>query len=113
MMECNWADEFTGAVTICNLNGNVVYMNNRAAELFQNYGGISLVGKSLLDCHPESARTRLLQLLESGESNVYTIEKNGVKKILHQTPWFKDGRRCGMIELSLEIPFDIPHYIRS
>jgi hypothetical protein len=113
MTECAWVDEFVGAVTICNLSGIVVQMNNRAAELFSRHGGKSLIGQSLLDCHPEPARTKLLRLLQSGESNAYTIEKNGLKKLIYQAPWFKDGRRCGMIELSLEIPFDMPHFIRQ
>jgi transcriptional regulator with PAS, ATPase and Fis domain len=109
----NWINEFTGAVTLCDLSGIVLYMNNKAAETFQKYGGKSLIGKSLLDCHPESARKKLLHLLKSGESNSYTIEKNGKKRLIHQAPLFKEGVRCGMVEFSLEIPFELPNYVRS
>jgi hypothetical protein len=45
--------------------------------------------------------------------NIYTIEKNGVKKLIYQTPWYQDGQYAGFIELSLEIPFEMPHFIRS
>ena len=44
--------------------------------------------------------------------NVYTIEKNGIKKLIYQSPWFEKGVMKGLVELSLEIPFDMPHFIR-
>jgi hypothetical protein len=44
--------------------------------------------------------------------NVYTIEKNGIKKLIYQSPWFEKGEMKGLVELSLEIPFNMPHFIR-
>ena len=44
--------------------------------------------------------------------NVYTIEKNGIKKLIYQSPWFENGEMKGLVELSLEIPFEMPHFIR-
>jgi hypothetical protein len=113
MTNCNWINEFAGAVTLCDLSGIVLDMNNKAAETFQKYGGRSLIGKSLLDCHSEASRKKLLQLLESGESNSYTIEKNGKKRLIHQAPLIKEGKRCGMVELALEIPLEMPNYVRG
>jgi transcriptional regulator with PAS, ATPase and Fis domain len=101
-----------GAATVCDLDGIVVAMNEKSADMFQRYGGKDLVGKSLLDCHPEPARSKLVSLLQTGESNVYTIEKNGVKKLIYQAPWHVDGKRSGMIECVLEIPHALPHFIR-
>jgi hypothetical protein len=108
----DWVREFLGAVTICDLTGIVLEMNERSAETFQKYGGKDLIGKNLLDCHPEPARSKLVQLLETGESNVYTIEKNGIKKLIYQAPWYMDGQRRGMVELSLEIQASLPHFLR-
>ena len=51
--------------------------------------------------------------MSAREKNVYTIEKNGVKKMIFQSPWYKDGIYAGFVELSLEIPFEMPHFIRS
>jgi hypothetical protein len=51
--------------------------------------------------------------METGETNVYTIEKNGVMKLIYQAPWYRDGARMGIVELSLEIPFDLPHFLRG
>jgi len=52
-------------------------------------------------------------LLESGTTNVYTIEKQGVKKLIYQAPWYCDGQYSGLVELSIELPPDLPHFIRS
>jgi len=109
----DWIEEFPGAVTVCDLDGVVLAMNARAGQTFAKWGGAALVGKSLLDCHPGPARAKLLGLLASGGSNAYTIEKQGVRKLIYQAPWFRAGRRQGLVELSLEIPSQLPHYVRS
>lgn len=109
----DWAEEFPGAVTVCDLDGNVLYMNQRAGKTFAKWGGRELVGRSLMDCHPEPARSKLRRLLESGGTNVYTIEKAGVKKLIFQAPWHREGQRCGLVELSLELPQELPHFVRD
>ena len=78
--------EFPGSILVCDLHGIVLEMNNKAAEMYQAYGGRDLVGKSLIDCHPEPAMSKVLHLLETGESNTYTIERNGIKKLIFQSP---------------------------
>jgi transcriptional regulator with PAS, ATPase and Fis domain len=108
-----WAENIPVAVTVCNREGIIVYMNQRSTETFAGSGGEELLGKSLVDCHPEPARTRLLYLLKKGESNCYTIEKNGKQKMIYQVPWFKEGEYAGLVELSLPLPDKIPHYIRT
>jgi hypothetical protein len=58
-------------------------------------------------------RPKLEGMLASHEKNVYTIEKNGVKKLIFQTPWFKNGQYAGFVEMSLEIPFEMSHFVRT
>jgi len=41
------------------------------------------------------------------------IEKNGIKKLIYQTPWYQDGQYSGFIEMALEIPFQMPHFVRG
>jgi transcriptional regulator with PAS, ATPase and Fis domain len=108
----DWTIGIPGAVTVCDLKGIVIEMNEKSAEMYQRYGGKELIGKSLLDCHPEPARGKLVRFLQTGERNVYTIEKNGIKKLIYQAPWYQGGERCGMIEMAIEIPFDLPHFMR-
>jgi hypothetical protein len=113
MSEHDWIKEFPAAVTVCDPQGIVLDMNDRSARTFEKDGGYALIGKCLLDCHPAEARAKLEAMLASRQKNVYTIEKNGVKKLIYQTPWFKDGEYAGFVELSLEIPFEMPHFVRN
>ncbi|MDP3435243.1 MAG: hypothetical protein Q8T04_20070 [Bacteroidota bacterium] len=46
-------------------------------------------------------------------SNSYTTEKNGIRKMIHQTPWIEDGEFKGLIEISFEVPMELPHYKRG
>jgi transcriptional regulator with PAS, ATPase and Fis domain len=108
-----WLKEFPGSMTVCDKEGLILEMNDRAAQTFADDGGYNLIGKNLLDCHPEPARTKLKELLDNRQTNVYTIEKNGVKKLIYQAPWYKNGVYGGLVELSLEIPFEMPHFVRQ
>lgn len=109
----DWITEFPGAVTVCDTHGLILYMNEKSAATFAADGGAALVGQNVLDCHPAPAREKLQQLMEKRQANVYTIEKNGVKKLIYQAPWFISGNYAGFVELALVIPFDIPHFLRG
>jgi PAS domain S-box-containing protein len=108
-----WIKEFPAAITVCDPDGIILEMNDKAAKGYESDGGYELIGKNMLDCHPALARTKTEQLLAAKEKNVYTIEKKGVKKLIYQSPWYKDGQYAGFVELSLEIPFELPHFIRG
>ena len=109
----DWIKDFPAAITVCDGNGIVVDMNDRAVETFKNDGGRALIGRSLFDCHPEPSRTKLAALLAGRERNAYTIEKRGIRKLIYQAPWFRDGVYAGFVELSLEIPSEMPHFVRE
>ena len=113
MPEGAWVKEMKLAVTVCDREGIALEMNDRAAETHAADGGRELIGKSLLDCHPERARAIFEELLRTGALNVYTIEKAGVKKLIYQAPWYENGEYRGIVELSLPIPFEMPHFVRS
>lgn len=113
MTDHAWVKEFPGAVTVCDAQGIILEINDKAIEAFEAEGGVRLLGANLLDCHPEPARSKLRRLLETHQANVYTIEKRGVRKLIYQTPWYRDGQFAGLVELSLEIPWEMPHLIRQ
>jgi hypothetical protein len=113
MRDMEWTREFPAAITLCDTNGIVLELNDRACESFAADGGRDLIGKNILDCHPEPSRTKLTELLRTGSANVYTIEKNGVKKLIYQSPWYVDGRYAGLVELSLPLPAELPHFVRD
>jgi transcriptional regulator with PAS, ATPase and Fis domain len=108
-----WIQEFPGAITVCDSAGIILEMNSRAIQNFREEGGCELIGRSLFDCHPEDAKTKLKQLMETKQVNVYTTEKNGVRKLICQTPWYEAGQYRGFVEMSLVIPGEIPNLIRD
>ena len=108
-----WIKSFAGAITVCDMNGIILEMNNQAIESFQDEGGNKLIGTNVLNCHPEPARSKLAEMLKNHTSNIYTIEKNGLKKLIYQTPWYNNGTYAGIMEISLPIPSNIPHFIRK
>ena len=111
--EHSWVREFPGSITACDPEGVILEMNDRAAQSFAEQGGAGLVGSNLLDCHPEPSRTKLREILQSRQPNVYTIEKRGVRKLVYQTPWYAEGQYAGFVELVVELPADMPHFVRD
>ena len=105
----NWVRELPAAFTVCDRHGIILEMNDKARSTFSG----DLVGRNVLDCHPEPARAKLADLLATGKSNVYTIEKNGRRKLIYQSPWYQDGRFAGLVEISLELPASIPRFQRD
>jgi len=112
-MDHGWIKSFPGAITVCNTEGTILEMNDKAVEVFKEDGGERLIGKNLLDCHPEPARSQVGEMLKTQRTNSYSIEKRGVKKLIYQTPWYTDGKYSGFVELSIPIPFELPHFIRK
>ncbi|MFC1839726.1 hypothetical protein ACFL1N_09110, partial [Thermodesulfobacteriota bacterium] len=53
-----------------------------------------------------------IQVLTENKSNTYTVTKNNKKKLIHQTPWHKDGKVMGLIEFSIDLPEEIPDHQR-
>jgi hypothetical protein len=107
-----WLEEFPAAVTVCDADGVIIAMNQKAAAAFSAEGGKRLIGSSVLDCHPEPARSKLQHMMADRQANVYTIEKRGVRKLVFQSPWFLGGRYAGFVEVVMEIPSEIPHFVR-
>jgi transcriptional regulator with PAS, ATPase and Fis domain len=108
-----WIEGFPGSITVCDREGIILEMNAKSAETFKKEGGKDLIGSNLLDCHPEAARAKLEKMMETRQPNVYSIEKKGVKKLVYQTPWYQDGQYMGFVELIVEIPFQMPHFVRG
>lgn len=108
-----WIKNFPGAVTVCDREGIVLEMNDKAIATFENDGGASLIGTNLFGCHSPASQTKLHEMIASEKPNIYTIEKNGVKKLIYQSPWYSDGVFSGLVELSIEIPFEMPHFVRG
>jgi transcriptional regulator with PAS, ATPase and Fis domain len=100
------------AVTACDKDGIIIYMNEKSLATFVKNESESLIGKSLFDCHGDKSAEKIRELLKTGSTNSYTIEKNGQKKMIYQCPWYKSGAIAGLVEISLVIPFEMEHFVR-
>ena len=106
-----WADEVDCAVTVCDTEGVILYMNEKARATFAKHG--DLIGRNLFDCHSERSREMIRRMLATGGTNAYTIGTQGVRKMIYQTAWKEHGEIRGLVEISMEIPAEMPHYIRK
>lgn len=64
-------------VVLCDLTHTILYMNPNAIKRYHKYGGASLIGKSLLNCHNAASQKAIGEILdwflESPKNNrVYT-----------------------------------------
>lgn len=112
-MFTDWIEKFGAAITVMDLEGNILDMNEASAKVNEKDGGKSLIGKNLMGCHQQRSRDIMKNLMENDTKNVYTIEKNGKKKLIYQAPWYKDGIVAGLVEISMFIPEEMPHYKRN
>lgn len=113
MKDHAWVKELPVGITVLDNNGVILEMNETSAATFAADGGKALVGKSALECHPEPSRSKLQQMLKEPKANVYTIQKAGVKKLICQMPWYRYGKFSGIVELSIVIPSEMPHFVRD
>jgi transcriptional regulator with PAS, ATPase and Fis domain len=112
-MKKEWIHSLDTAITICNKKGIIVYMNRKSVEVFAKEGGKKLIGTSLMACHPEDARNILENMLKNERENIYSIEKNGIKKLIVQKPVYEHGNFDGFMELGIILPDELPHFIRK
>ena len=108
-----WTKDVDFAITICDQDGLILGMNDKSCKTFAKYGGSELLGESIFSCHPSGAQEKIRQIFSTHNPNVYTIEKDGQKKLIYQAPWYEHGELRGLVELSLVIPAEMPHYQRN
>ena len=108
-ISCPWGDHLKScAITVCDLDGVILYQNNRSREV-----NGEMRGRSMIPCHSARSREILNRLITNGEVNAYTIQKGALRKLIYQAPWYEKGDVAGLVEFSLEIPEQMPHYVRG
>jgi sensor histidine kinase regulating citrate/malate metabolism len=101
------------ALTICDADLVVLYMNDKSAATFDDQGGASLVGSNLEACHRPASVAAMRRILASGEPNVYTVSKQGKKKLIWQGVWKSGDSVGGLVEISIPLPDAVPHFDRG
>ena len=108
-----WAEGTHCAITVSDLEGKVIFMNERSRATFDT-DGRTMLGQNRMPCHSPKSQEKIRHMIATDTVNCYTIDKQGVKKMIYQTPWRdSDGNVRGMVEISMVIPQDMPHYVRS
>lgn len=93
------------AVTVIDKDGRIMDMNEMAKKTYVRPGGSSLIGDNALDYHPAPAKSILEDMLANPRTNIYTLEKDGTKKLIFQCPWYYEDRRyAGYIEVAIVLP---------
>ncbi len=109
-----WAIGMNCAVTVVDRDCKIIFMNDRSKATFASRGGGDLIGHNIMDYNNERSQTIIRRLLAEGGSNVYTISKEGQRKLIYQTVWLTDvGEVGGHVEHSMVIPDEMPHYVRK
>lgn len=111
-MDGFWINESPDAIVVCDKEGKLIVMNEKAAKIFEPNGGKTLLGKSMFNCHPESIQPKVKALLANPRTITYTDEVNGAKQLIHMNPWYKDGAYGGMVEMILDVPLEIPNNVK-
>lgn len=113
-MFTGWIEKFGAAITVMDLEGKILDMNEASSVVNEKHGGKTLIGKSLMGCHQKKSKDIMKNLMDRDTKNVYTIEKNGRKKLIYQAPWYDEkGIVAGLVEISMFIPEEMPHFKRS
>ncbi|MGE5382646.1 MAG: PAS domain-containing protein [Omnitrophica WOR_2 bacterium] len=112
-MNIPWLNSLPIAITVTDKSGKIIEMNDQSAIVFSKQGGYDLIGKDLSDCHNPHSQEVITRMMESNVTNAYTIEKEGKRKLIYQTPWYINNEVAGLVEISIVIPNEMPHFIRK
>ena len=110
----DWAAGFPGDITVCDAEGVILYLNDRSAAGIRQ-------GRWPRPHRQEPAGLPPGALPHPGEgaaglhnaSTPTPSRRRASTKLIYQTPWYKDGVFAGLVEMSLEIPADMPHFVRK
>ena len=108
-----WAEDLGCAITVCDAEFKIIYMNRRSRDTFLRPDRPELIGHNLLDYHQPASIEIMKSMMEGDHTNCYTVEKAGVKKIIFQTPWHQEGKVAGLVEISIPLPAEVPHKVRK
>ncbi len=95
-MHPKWADKNQAAITVTDKDDIIIYMNEKSIKTFDSYGGADIIGTNVKQWHNENSNKIIDEIKETRTANAYTIEKNGVKKLIYQTPYFENDEYAGI-----------------
>ena len=107
-------ESFYEQITINPAEGEVESLQNFVISFPEYVGEIEYGSKAILTNTTTGATYRTD--MEDVRYNVLAFFPEGKKKLIYQTPWYEDDDRQvvgGLIEFSIILPDDMPHYDRG
>lgn len=85
-------------VVICDLDHIIVYLNKAAINRYEKWGGIKLLGNSLLNCHNQASNEKIKRVIEwfmaSEENNrVFTFHNDKENKDVYMIALRDENRK--------------------
>ena len=90
-------------ISVCDADGTIVYMNDKAKNYFQEPGTPELTGSNILDCHPEPSKSQLKKMMTTHETQSLIKGEGEKRRIIHQTPIYKNKKFNGYIEIIIPL----------
>ena len=96
-------DQDRCAVVLCNLQHEIVYMNEAAAVNYAKWGGKELLGKSLLNCHNVHSNDMIKQVVDwfavaEDHNIVFTHHNPKQTKDVYMVALRENGKLIGYYE---------------
>ncbi|MBQ1941321.1 MAG: PAS domain-containing protein [Selenomonadaceae bacterium] len=96
-------DQDRCAVVLCNLQHEIVYMNEAAAVNYAKWGGKELLGKSLLNCHNVHSNEMIKQVVDwfavaEDHNIVFTHHNPKQNKDVYMVALRENGKLIGYYE---------------
>jgi len=74
-----WAEGTHCAITVCDLQGQVIFMNEQSRATFDREGR-TMLGQNLMPCHSTASQQKIRHMLATDTTNCYTIDKQRSEK---------------------------------
>jgi len=100
----SWAYSYPTEIMICDSEGVILDMNETAIGIYENEGGIALIGQNIFDHHFEPVRSHVKSMVGERKRIIYTTEKNGNKKLVNITPWNQGNNFAGFVLFTIDLP---------
>ena len=96
-------DQDRCAVVLCNLQHEIIYMNEAAAMNYAKWGGKELLGKSLLNCHNVHSNDMIKQVVDwfavaEDHNIVFTHHNPKQNKDVYMVALRENGKLIGYYE---------------
>lgn len=96
-------DQDTASIVICNLNHEIIYMNQAAINNYAKRGGDKLIGQSLLACHNEESVEKIKRVVDwfaadESHNRVYTFYNAKQNKDVYMIALRDSGKLIGYYE---------------